>query len=177
MESRGYRFNGSGTGRTSKVYAPGFSNSDSYGNAYYRSARLASQTATAEVLPYPSKEAPVIKPVEPSVKPSIDKKPKHEKEWVSLADYFRKTEAGKKLVICSVLLSAALVALFAIVGSVSVSAAQLELNELNEQISDVNSAIGTLETNLSGIVDTDAACVAAVESGMSRSAISTPIHP
>ncbi len=94
-----------------------------------------------------------------------------------ISAYCAATDAIPKAAIVCLVITLALAICVPLVGSLSKAQAQNELNSINEQIKAANHKIAELNEAYLCSIDSNRASVAAVNSGMIRSAQNTPIHP
>lgn len=94
-----------------------------------------------------------------------------------ISAYCAATDAIPKVIIVCLVITLALAICVPLVGSLNKAEAQNELNSINEQIKAANHEIAELNEAYLCSIDSNRASVAAVNSGMIRSAQNTPIHP
>lgn len=94
-----------------------------------------------------------------------------------ISAYCAATDAIPKAVIVCLVITLALAICVPLVGSLNKTEAQTELNSINEQIKAANHRIAELNEDYLCSIDSNRASLAAVNSGMIRSAQNTPIHP
>lgn len=104
-------------------------------------------------------------------------KREHQCEWSTFAEYLKINKVASKLMICSVAVAFAMIAVFYIAGSVVVAQAQTSLNAVSDRIEDTQSSISSLSEDYLFSLDTNSASAAAVNAGMACLAINSPIHP
>lgn len=147
-----------------KVYSSGTAHGAFPGNT--RFATSGSSAFKPEVIPEERKDTK--KRSHKQSRPSI---------FQSIYAYCIATDAVPKAVIVCLVIALALTACIPLVGSLSKTSAQNELNSINEQIKSVNHRIAELNEAYLSSIDSNAASMAAVNFGMIRSAQNTPIHP
>lgn len=94
-----------------------------------------------------------------------------------ISAYCAATDAIPKAIIVCLVITLALAICVPLAGSLNRTEAQNELNSINEQIKAANHEIAELNEAYLCSIDSNRASVAAVNSGMIRSAQNTPIHP